>query len=105
MGAGIAQTCATAGFQVTMRDIDQRFVDGGFRRIQEPLQKRGERGKMAQADVDAILSKIRGVVSLKEAGDGAQGVIEAVFEKMEVKKGLYAEMDPLCPPAVGFPPN
>src|SRR5437667_5285134 len=33
MGAGIAQACAAAGFQVAMRDIDQRFVDGGFRRI------------------------------------------------------------------------
>src|SRR3989454_8497939 len=55
MGAGIAQACAAAGFQVTMRDIEQRFVDGGFRRIREPLEKRVERGKMAQAEVDTIL--------------------------------------------------
>ncbi len=105
MGAGIAQACAAAGFQVTMRDIEQRFVDGGFRRIREPLQKRVERGKMAQADVDAILSKIRGVVPLKEAVDGAQLVIEAVFEKMEIKKELYAELDRLCPPSVVFASN
>src|SRR5437879_13781984 len=72
MGAGIAQACAAAGFQVTMRDIEQRFVDGGFRRIKEPLQKRVEKGKMAQAEVDGILSKIRGVVPLKEAVIGAQ---------------------------------
>src|SRR3989442_2783686 len=56
MGAGIAQACAAAGFQVTMRDIEQRFVDGGFRRIREPLEKRVERGKMAQADGDTMLS-------------------------------------------------
>src|SRR2546426_1164792 len=62
MGAGIAQACAAAGFQVTMRDIEQRFVDGGFRRIKEPLQKRVEKGKMTQAEVDGILSKIRGDV-------------------------------------------
>src|SRR3989442_8003894 len=99
MGAGIAQTCAAAGFQVTMRDIDQRLVDGGFRRIREPLQKRVERGKMAQADVDAILSKIRGGVSVKEAGDGGQVVIEAVFQKMEIKKGPYAGLDRVFPPA------
>ncbi len=37
MGAGIAQTCAAAGYEVTMRDIDQNFVDGGFRRIRDPL--------------------------------------------------------------------
>src|SRR6266581_5412374 len=105
MGAGIAQACAAAGFQVTMRDIEQRFVDGGFRRIREPLQKRVERGKMAQAEVDTILSKIRGVVPLKEAVDGAQVVIEAVFEKMEIKKELYAELDRLCPPPVVFASN
>src|SRR3989449_10192857 len=100
MGAGIAQACAAAGFQVTMRDIEQRFVDGGFRRIKEPLQKRVEEGKMAQAEVDGILSKIRGVVPLKEAVIGAQVVIEAVFEKMDVKRELYAELEKLCPPDV-----
>ncbi|HVG37077.1 MAG TPA: 3-hydroxybutyryl-CoA dehydrogenase [Thermoplasmata archaeon] len=105
MGAGIAQACAGAGFQVAMRDIDQRLVDGGFRRIREPLQKRVERGKMTQVEVDSILAKIRGVVSLKEAIDDAQLVIEAVFEKMEIKKELYAELDRLCPPTVVFASN
>src|SRR2546427_4600055 len=105
MGAGIAQTCAAAGFQVTMRDIEQRLVDGGFRRIREPLAKRVERGKMSQAEVDAILSKIRGVVSLKEAVDGAQLVIEAVFEKMEIKKEPYSELERLGPSDVVFASN
>src|SRR2546428_1430908 len=105
MGAGIAQACAAAGFQVTMRDIEQRFVDGGFRRIKEPLQKRVEKGKMAQAEVDGILSKLRGVVPLKEAVIGAQVVIEAVFEKMDVKRELYAELEKLCPPEVVFASN
>src|SRR3989442_15448410 len=82
MGAGIAQACAAAGFQVAMPDIEQRFVDGGFRLIREPLQKRWEGGKMAQAEVDTIPSKIRGAVPLKEAVDGAQLVIEPGFDKM-----------------------
>ena len=105
MGAGIAQACAAAGFPVTMRDIEQRLVDGGFRRIKEPLAKRVERGKMTQGEVDGILTKIRGAVDLKEAVAGAQVVIEAVFEKMEVKKELYAELDRLCPPEVVFASN
>src|SRR5256886_4508631 len=105
MGAGIAQACAAAGFQVAMRDIEQRFVDGGFRRIREPLAKRVEKGKMTSAEVDGILSKIRGVVDLKEAVAGAQVVIEAVFEKMEIKRELYAELDRLCPPEVVFASN
>src|SRR5712692_7124889 len=105
MGAGIAQACAAAGFQVAMRDIEQRFVDGGFRRIREPLAKRLEKGKMTSAEVDGIFSKIRGVVDLKEAVAGAQVVIEAVFEKMDTKRELYAELDRLCPPEVVFASN
>ncbi len=105
MGAGIAQAFAAAGFQVTMRDIEQRFVDGGFRRIEEPLARRVEKGKMAQKEVDTILSKIRGVVDLMEAVAGAQVVIEAVFEKIEIKRDLYAELDGLCPPDVVFASN
>jgi 3-hydroxybutyryl-CoA dehydrogenase len=105
MGAGIAQTCAAAGFAVAMRDIEQRLVDGGFRRIREPLTKRVERGKMTNAEVERIITKIQGVVDLKEAVSGAQVVIEAVFEKMEVKRELYAELDKLCPSEVVFASN
>jgi 3-hydroxybutyryl-CoA dehydrogenase len=105
MGAGIAQACAAAGFQVTMRDIEQRFVDSGFRRIRDPLAKRVEKGKMTAAEVEGILSKIRGVVDLKEAVAGAQVVIEAVFERMEIKRELYAELDGICPPEVVFASN
>ncbi len=105
MGAGIAQTCAAAGFQVAMRDIDQKFVDGGFRRIRDPLMKRVEKGKMTQAEVDGLISKIRGTVDLKEALSGAQVVIEAVFEKMDVKRDTYAEMDRIAGPDVVFASN
>ncbi len=105
MGAGIAQTCAAAGFQVAMRDIDQKFVDGGFRRVRDPLMKRVEKGKMTQAEVDALVSRIHGTVDLKEALSGAQFVIEAVFEKMDVKRETYAEMDRLAAPETVFASN
>ena len=105
MGAGIAQTCAAAGYSVAMRDIDQKFVDGGFRRIRDPLMKRVEKGKMVQADVDALVSKVHGTVDLKEALNGAQVVIEAVFEKMDVKREIYAEMDRLAAPDAVFASN
>lgn len=105
MGAGIAQTCAAAGFDVAMRDIEQRLVEGGFRRIRDPLMKRVERGKMTQAEVDALVAKIHGTVDLRDALDGAHVVIEAVFEKMEIKREIYAEMDRLAPPNVVFASN
>lgn len=105
MGAGIAQTCAAAGFEVAMRDIDQKFVDGGFRRIRDPLMKRVEKGKMTKDDVDGLVSKIHGTVDIGEALQGAQFVIEAVFEKMDVKREVYAEMDRVAEPDVVFASN
>ncbi len=105
MGAGIAQTCAAAGFEVAMRDIDQKFVDGGFRRIRDPLMKRVEKGKMTKEEVDALVSKIHGTVDIKEALQGAQFVIEAVFEKMDIKREVYAEMDRVAGPEVVLASN
>ena len=105
MGAGIAQTCAAAGFSVAMRDIDQKFVDGGFRRIRDPLMRRVEKGKMAKADVDALVAKIHGTVDLEEALGGAQVVVEAVFEKMDVKREIYAQMDRIAAAEVVFASN
>ena len=105
MGAGIAQTCAAAGFSVAMRDIDQKFVDGGFRRIRDPLMRRVEKGKMAKAEVDALVAKIHGTVDLEEALGGAQVVVEAVFEKMDVKREIYAQMDRIAAAEVVFASN
>ena len=105
MGAGIAQVCSQAGFQVSMRDVEHRFVETGFRRIRDPLSKRVEKGKMTQSEVDGIIGRIHGTVELKEAVRGAQVVIEAIFEKMEVKKELFAELDSIAPPEVVFASN
>lgn len=105
MGAGIAQTCSVAGYEVSMRDIEERFVQGGFERIKKPLMKRVEKGKMAQEDVDAIVSKIHGTLDLKEALEGAQLVIEAVIEDMDLKKTVFKEADEACPPDVVFASN
>jgi 3-hydroxybutyryl-CoA dehydrogenase len=60
---------------------------------------------MTPAEVDGLVGKIRGTVDLKEALSGAQVVIEAVFEKMEIKREIYAEMDRLAAPDVVFASN
>ena len=105
MGAGIAQVCSQAGYEVAMRDIEQRLVDGGFRRIRDPLMKRVEKGKMTKDELDRILANIHGTVSLKEAVSGAQVVIEAIIEKMDAKKALFSELDSISPPDVVFASN
>jgi len=105
MGAGIAQTFSQAGFHVAMRDIEQRFVDAGFKRIRDPLQRRVDKGKMAKEEVEAILARIHGTVGLAEAVKNAQLVVEAVPEKMDLKKEVLADVDRLCPPEVVFASN
>ncbi len=105
MGAGIAQTCAQAGYTVAMHDLETRFVEAGFARIREPLLKRVERGKMAKEEVDRILAGIRGTTDLREAVRGAQIVIEAIIEKIDAKRTLFRELETLCPPEVVFASN
>ena len=105
MGAGIAQVCAQAGYAVAMRDIEQRFVDAGFKRIRGPLMKRVEKGKMTADEVEVIVSRIQGTTDVATAVHGAQIVIEAVPEKMELKKEVWTEAEGACPPEVVFASN
>ncbi|MFH1080681.1 MAG: 3-hydroxyacyl-CoA dehydrogenase NAD-binding domain-containing protein [Pseudomonadota bacterium] len=97
MGNGIAQLCAQAGYQVTMRDIEQRFIDGGVKTITKNLARDVEKGKRTQADMDAILGRIKPTVDLKEAATGADVVVEVVVEVMEVKKKVYTELEQIVP--------
>jgi len=105
MGSGIAQTCAQVGYEVSMRDIDDGLVEKGFKNIRKPLERRVEKGKMTKDEVDAITGKIHGTTSVEDAAKGAQIVIEAVIEDMELKKKVFKELDDLCPPEVIFASN
>ena len=105
MGAGIAQLCSVAGYKVTMRDIEQKFVDAGFARINGPLGKRVAKGKMTQEDVDKILGNIEGTTDIAHAAKDADVVIEAIFENMEIKKDLFKEIDDIVPDHVIFASN
>jgi 3-hydroxybutyryl-CoA dehydrogenase len=98
MGSGIAQLSAETGFQVYLRDIEDRFVQGGLNTIRKNLEKAISKGKMTQQKAEGVLAKITGGVDLTAALKDADLVIEAVTESMDLKKKLYREMDPLCPP-------
>jgi len=97
MGSGIAQTFAAAGFDVRMYDINQQLVEAGFKKIQGPLLKRVERGKMKREEVDAIVGRIEGSWDLKAAAQGVDYVVEAVFEDMATKKKVFKELDESAP--------
>ena len=98
MGSGIAQSFAQAGYDVSLMDIEQRFVDAGFARIRGPLEKRIAKGKMRPDELSAMMGRIKGFTVLKEAVDGAGLVVEAVFEEMEIKRKLFSELDAICAP-------
>ena len=97
MGNGIAQVCALAGYDVALRDIEQRFVDGGMKTIQKNLVRDVEKGKMTQAHMDTVLARIKPTLDLKEAAADADIVVEVVIEVMDVKKKVYAELEEIVP--------
>ena len=97
MGNGIAQVCAQAGYEVALRDIEQRFIDGGMNTIKKNLSRSVEKGKMAQDEMDAILGRLKPTLDLKEAAGDADLVVEVVIEVMDVKKKVYQELEEIVP--------
>jgi len=98
MGSGIAQVSGEAGYQVSMRDVEDRFIQGGLNTIRKNLERAINKGKMSREGADGILSRIKGFMELAPAVQDADIVIEAVTENMALKKGVYGELDRLCPP-------
>ncbi|OFV66995.1 MAG: 3-hydroxyacyl-CoA dehydrogenase [Candidatus Syntrophoarchaeum butanivorans] len=105
MGNGIAQVCAQAGYEVIMRDIEDRFVENGMNTIKKNLQKAVEKGKMGEDEMNAVLGRITGLTDLKEAMKDPDLVIEAVPENMDLKKSIYSEIDALAPEKTIFASN
>jgi 3-hydroxybutyryl-CoA dehydrogenase len=97
MGNGIAQVSAQAGFQVVMRDLEDKFIRSGFDAIKKSLARMTKGGKITEDEADAILERIKGTTDLEEAARDADLVIEAIHENLELKQQLLKEIDALCP--------
>ena len=93
MGHGIAQVAATAGYNIVLRDIEQKFLDKAMEKIKWSLDKLASKEKITQQEADSIFSRIKPVVDLAEAVKDAELVIEVVPEIMDLKKKVYAELD------------
>ena len=99
MGSQIAQLAAMSGYNVSMFDIEDRFVRGGLNAIKGNLQKFFvEKGKMTQEEANALLGKIKGTTDLKEAVKGVQVVIESIPENLGLKQRTFKELDEICAP-------
>ena len=103
MGHGIAEVCAIAGYEVTMRDIKQEFIDRGMNMIKESLAKLEQKGKIKSAE--EVLSKIKTTLDLEEAVKDADLIIEAVPEIFEIKEEVFRECDKIAKPECIFTSN
>ena len=105
MGHGIAQVSATAGYNVVLRDIEQKFLDKAMEKIKWSLDKMVTKEKLTQTEAEAIYSRIKPVVDLKDAVKDADMIIEVVPEIMDLKKKVYAELDQVANKDVIFASN
>ncbi len=95
MGNGIAQVAAQAGYEVVMRDIEDRFVDAGMANIQKNLEWLVGKEKITAEDKEAITGRIKGTLDLQDMAD-ADIIIEAIIERADLKKQVFGELDALC---------
>ncbi|MDG4783503.1 3-hydroxyacyl-CoA dehydrogenase family protein [Micromonospora sp. WMMD961] len=95
MGSGIAQVAAQAGWQVTLRDLDDAATNRGIGGIRKSLEKFAEKGKIEASEVEATLARITATTDLEAAAD-ADIVVEAVFERLEIKHEVFRALDKIC---------
>ncbi|WP_030488058.1 3-hydroxyacyl-CoA dehydrogenase family protein [Micromonospora chokoriensis] len=95
MGSGIAQVAAQAGWQVTLRDLDDAATTRGLGGIRKSLEKFAEKGKIEASEVEATLARITPTTDLEAAAD-ADIVVEAVFERLEIKHEVFRALDKIC---------
>ena len=104
MGSGIAQVCAMAGLDVLAREIDQKFIERGFSRIDGSLARVVKSGKLSEEDAKKARGRISGTTALADFND-RDLVIEAVIEVMDAKKEVFGQLDRVCPPSTIFASN
>lgn len=105
MGHGIAQVSAMSGYNIVLRDVEQQFLDKAMEKIRWSLEKLVSKEKITKQESEAIFSRIKPIVDLREAVSSADLVIEAVPEIMDLKMKVYAELDKVAGKDVIFASN
>jgi 3-hydroxybutyryl-CoA dehydrogenase len=98
MGHGIAHVLAAAGITTRLYDVQDAAVQSGLAKVRANLDKGVEKGKVASAERDATLARLSGATDLVSAARDVDLVIEAVPEKLELKRALFAQLGGLCGP-------
>lgn len=104
MGNGIAQVSAQAGYDVVIREVEQKFLDKGMGRVEKFLLGAVEKGKISEDDKKATLGRMKGTLALEDLRD-CDLIVEAVTENIGVKKETFQALDEMCPPHTVFGSN
>ncbi len=99
MGNGIAHVFARAGYKVILRDVEQRFVDRGMETIVKNLDREIKRGRIAETEKGTVLGRLQPVTEMAAIA-AVDFVVEAVPEKLEIKRAVLGEADGILRPEV-----
>ena len=99
MGNGIAHVFARAGYEVILRDVEERFLRRGMETIGKNLDREVKKGKLTEAEKPAVLARLKPVTDMGTIA-AADFVVEAVPEKIEIKRAVLTEADQLLRPEV-----
>jgi 3-hydroxybutyryl-CoA dehydrogenase len=104
MGAGIAQTAATAGFTTVVREVSAEIVEKGLKNIEKNLARLVEKGTINEAAKGEIRGQLKGTTALEDLKD-CDVVIEAIIEQLPAKRELFSSLEAICPAATIFASN
>jgi len=96
MGSGIAQVLAQAGYDTTIVDTKQEFIDRGIATIQKSLSRFVKKGTITQESADEIISRIHTSIDLRNAVKDLDYIIEAAFERADIKLSIMNQLDEVC---------
>ncbi|MBT9148742.1 MAG: 3-hydroxyacyl-CoA dehydrogenase family protein [Dehalococcoidia bacterium] len=96
MGSGIAQVCAQSGYETVVSEVNEELLNKGLGTIKTQLARSVQKGRLTKEDEAAILGRLKGTTKLSDFND-CDLVIEAIIEKMELKRQVFSELDRICP--------
>jgi 3-hydroxybutyryl-CoA dehydrogenase len=104
MGSGIAEVCARAGLETTVREVDEEVLEAGLGRVGKSLDRAVAKGKLDEAQKGEILARLTGTTDIADLAE-ADLVIEAIVENLEIKTRTFAELDQTVQPQAIFASN
>jgi 3-hydroxybutyryl-CoA dehydrogenase len=97
MGSQIAMLGALAGIETRLHDISDEQLEAAVATNRKHIQRRVDKGKMSAEELEAAFARLTATSDLEAAATGADFVVEAVVEKLEVKRSVFAELDRCSP--------